>query len=71
MRSAVRTHKGTDPVAGPISEHRFAVFATRDEQIGSIVLERRERELCNRSSVTAGRNVKINEQITRIFAQNS
>jgi len=42
MRRAARTHKGADPVAGPISEHWFAIFATRDEQIGSIVLERRE-----------------------------
>jgi len=38
----IRTHKGADPVAGPISEHWFAIFAARDEQIGSIVLERRE-----------------------------
>lgn len=37
-----RTHKSADPVAGPIPEHWFAVFATRDEQVGPIVLERRE-----------------------------
>lgn len=40
--SVARTHKGADPVAHPISEHWFTVFATRDKEIGPIVLERRE-----------------------------
>lgn len=37
---AVRTHKGADPVTGPISEHWFTVLAAGDKEIGPIVLER-------------------------------
>ena len=60
--SVAHTHKGADPVTSPISEHRFTVFATRYKQIGPIVLERRERELCYRSSVTA---VGMSKQISK------
>ena len=41
-RGVARTHKGADPVTGPISEHWFAVFAAGDKQICPIVLEKRE-----------------------------
>ena len=36
----LRTHKGADPVTGPISEHWFTVLAAGDKEIGPIVLER-------------------------------
>lgn len=49
------TNKGADPVTGPVAEHRITVFAARDDHVRVILLQRRERQMSDRTRV-AGRD---------------
>ena len=48
------TEESAYPVSGPFSQHRIAVFATRDEDERAIVLQEREREVGDGSRVSRG-----------------
>ena len=49
------TNESADPVTGPVTQHRIAVLAAGDEHIRVILLQRRERQMCDRARV-AGRD---------------